>query len=475
MRARRLPFVLALVALLVVAVLIGNASGSSAPSAPASAAGLAGAQTHTWFCPGLPAPYQNGTGLVTFANTGDQPADVIVTTLPDQGDITRQRFTIAAHTNISKGRHQLGAPGSVTVETTGAGVVVEEGVATAGALESVACATRPSTHWYFPAGVTLRGVRQTLIIDNPYAADAKVNVSFRTANGMRRLERLQNLDVARRSRTIVAVENEVVREANVATQVDAVEGTVVAAQALTFTPDAGTPGVAYTLGAPAPAPRWTFAGSVATERTATFLAIMATGEDDVPVDVQAITASKTPVPPAIVDVEHDVVAVVQVGGCPPEPQTPCVAVPAGERYSLVVRGERPDTKVVAQVLTRYSGDNGDRGATTSFGATEAAPAWVFAGSWVRDEQATVLAVYNPDAAAATVDVQLVRDGKVDNMEKLQQLRVGPGGRANITVFSERNMTSRDGALVVRSSGRVFVERSIVAADELLRSTGVPLR
>src|SRR5262249_53565171 len=108
-----------------------------------------------------------------------------------------------------------------------------------------------------------------------------------------------------------------------------------------------------------------------------------------------------------------------------------------------------------------------------FGATEPLPAWAFAGSWIADEQTTELAVYNPEAAAAKVDVQIVRAGKVETPKRLQQVSVPPGGRLNITVFGNGTMPRGDAALVVRSSGRIFVERSIVADDEIVRSSGVP--
>jgi hypothetical protein len=469
--------VLTLVALVVVALLVGNASGSpdeaSPTDIPTGDATLTDAPAQVWFCPGLPAPFQNAAGRVTFANLGTEPAEVVVTSLPDDGDIRHQRFNLAGHTTMTKARNALGAPGSLTIEAFGPRVIVEEGVALPTALESAACAEKASAHWYFPAGVTVRGVAQSLIIDNPYAADAQVNVSFRTNNGLRRPERLQELDIARRSRTIVAVEDEVVREATVATQVDATSGSVVAAMALTFTPDSGRPGFAYALGAPDAADRWTFAGAVATDDTPTFLSLLGTGDEDIPVDVQAIINGRDRVAPAVVEVAHDTPVTVRIGRCPRQPKLPCVAVPPGEPYTLVVRTEEPDDAVVAQLMTRYGGGVGNRGAVTTFGAIEPLPAWAFAGSWVRNQQITELAVYNPEATAAKVDVQIVRAGKVETPKRLQQLTVRPGGRVNITVFDDETMPRADAALVVRSNGRVFVERSIVADDELIRSIGVP--
>lgn len=472
MRARRLPLVLTLVALVLLALLAGNASGSS-DDAPGADAALTDAPAQVWFCPGLPAPFQNAAGRVTFANLGAEPAEVVVTNLPDEGEISRRRFRVPAYTTVTKPRNALGAPGSLTIEAFGPRVIVEEGVVLPTALESSPCAEKTSTQWFFPAGVTVRGVSETLIIDNPYAADAKVNVSFRTSNGLRRPERLQELDIARRSRTIVAVENEIVREANVATQVDATSGAIVAAMALTFTPDAGTPGVAYSLGAPAAADRWTFAGGVASAETPTFLSLLATGDEDIAVDVQVVSNGRDRIAPAIVDVLSDRPAVVQIGQCPREPTTPCVAVPPDARYTLVVRAEEPDDGVVAQLSTRYRGDVGNRGAVTTFGATESLTAWAFARGWVRGAQTTELAIFNPDAAAVTVDVDLLRGGQVEKPQRLQQVTVRPGGRVSITVFGDRTIPEADAALVVTASGRVFVERSIVADDELIRSTGVP--
>src|SRR5207302_2436415 len=117
--------------------------------------------------------------------------------------------------------------------------------------------------WLFAAGSTPRGVQQWLVIDNPYASDARVDVTLRTSDGVLRPEPIQGLDIYRRSRALVPIHELAVRKARVAVEVDATLGSVVAAQTLVYTATAGTPGVTTSIGAPASAGEWTFAGGAA--------------------------------------------------------------------------------------------------------------------------------------------------------------------------------------------------------------------
>src|SRR5262249_27093188 len=155
----------------------------------------------------------------------------------------------------------------------------EEGISAADAFESTPCATRASPHWYFAAGSTPRGVQQWLVIANPYASDAKVNVTLRTSSGVRKPEDLQAMDVARRARTVIAVHDYAVRQDRVAVEVDSEIGSVVASQLSVVTSQAGNPGVAQTIGSPAPASEWTLPGGLARRDASTYLAIVNVGSD----------------------------------------------------------------------------------------------------------------------------------------------------------------------------------------------------
>ena len=138
------------------------------------------------------------------------------------------------------------------------------------------------------------------MIDNPYASDAKVDVTLRTSSGVRRPDALQGLDIARRSRDVIAIHDIAVRQDRVAVEVDAEVGSVVAAQTLVYTAAAGTPGVATVDRlAASPRPTGRSPGGVApTRRRPRCVAIANVGDDDAQVDVQATAeASKQALAP----------------------------------------------------------------------------------------------------------------------------------------------------------------------------------
>jgi hypothetical protein len=476
MKSRRFLFVLLLSALVAGALAAGRASSAPPPKplgakvAP-SAAVLTESST-VWFCPGLPSALPHASGSVTFSNIGDATAEVVVTDLADSGSASHVTVEVRADSVVTKARDQLGGPGALTVETFGGRVLVEEGIEDPRFTDTVPCATQSSPHWYFAAGTTPRGVQQWLVIDNPYASDAKVDVTLRTSTGLHRPAALQSLDIARRSREVIAIHDIAVRTDRVAVAVDAQVGTVVAAQALVYTPAAGTPGVALSLGSPAAAADWTFTGGVAQPGSTTVVAIANVGRDAAQVDVQATAeSSKQTLAPTNLTVAQDDVAWVQLGQCAAAPGKACVNIPAGVRYSLDIRSDQ-NVSIVAQTLTRFENAPAIVGTTTSPGAIAPARDWAFARNRVSGERATTLSMFNPSAAPAVVDIGLVHDGRLERPRVLQHVTVPPGRAVTVTVVGGRNPSKPDAALTIHASEPIFVERSMIAGSEVASSVGI---
>lgn len=476
MRSRRFLFALVLGALIIGALAAGHADGTAPAPAPTASvspsASVLGASDTVWFCPGLPPALSPKSARVTVANIGDAPTDVVVTDLADKGNATHVGFAVPSNTVVTKKREELGAPGSLTVESFGGQVVVEEGIERADGLDTTPCATRTSPHWYFAAGTTPRGVQQWLVIDNPYASDAKVDVTLRTSSGVRRPDLLQNLDITRRSRNVIAIHDIAVRQDRVAVEVDTEFGSVVAAQTLVYTSAAGTPGVAVSIGSPIAATDWRFPGGVAQTGSTGWVAIANVGDADAQVDVQPTAETSTQTLPATtLTVAQDDVAWVQLGQCAGTATKACVPLPVGMRYSLDVRSEQ-SVSIVAQTLTRF-GDAPDLvGTVTSPGAVAPARSWAFARSRVGGERTTTLSLFNPAAAPAVVGVGLVHDGSVDRPRALQNVTVPPGREVTLTVVGGRTPSTHDAALTVDSNAPIFVQRSIVATGEAVSSIGI---
>jgi hypothetical protein len=476
MRSRRFLFVVVLGALLVAALAAGHAGAtrpSPAPSASVSPnVSMLGSSNSVWFCPGLPTALPPRSARVTIANIGDTTADVVVTDLADKGTVTHLAVEVPPRSEVTNTRDQLGGPGALTVESFGGRVLVEEGTESARALDTVPCATRTSAHWYFAAGTTPRGVQQWLVIDNPYASDAKVDVTLRTSSGVRRPDALQSLDVPRRSRAVIAIHDIAVRVDRVAVEIDAEFGSVVAAQSLVYTSAAGTPGFAISLGVPTAAIEWTFPGGVAQAGSTALVAIANVGDANAQVDVQVTAeASKGLIAPATLTVAPDDVVWVQLGQCAGAATKACVAVPLGTRYSLDVRSEQ-SVSIVAQTLARFDDAPALVGTVTSPGTVAPARSWAFARSRVPGERSTTLSLFNPGADPAVVGVGLVSGGRVERPAALQGVTVPPGREVTLTVVGGRKPSKRDAALTIDSNVAVFVQRSIVATDEAVSSVGV---
>jgi hypothetical protein len=476
-KSRRFFFILALVVLVAVAFAIGNGSGASpervsAPAAETNAAVLASSNT-VWFCPGVPPKvYPSSAGRVTLSNIGDTAAEVEVTDLADSGKPTQLQLTVPARSVVTRNRDGFGGPGALTIETFGGRIVVEEGISAADAFESTPCATRSSAHWYFAAGSTPRGVQQWLVIANPYASDAKVDVTMRTSSGVREPDELQSMDVARRSRTIIAVHDYAVRQDRVAVEVNAELGSVVASQISVFTSDAGAPGVAQTIGSPAPASEWTLPGGLTRPGASTYLAIANVGDDTAQVDVQPTGGHrKNALSPLILTVPQDAVVWVQLGQCSGAASKSCITIPDGTRYVLDVRSEH-GISIVAQVFSRFQVASGALGTTTAMGAITPARAYVFGRIEPNGIESTTISVFNPSAIAAVVDLSTTSAGRLARRSDLQHVVIAPGGQTTLTLRDAKRRAGVDAAVTLTSSQPIFVERSIVLKDEASSSAGV---
>ncbi len=477
MKPRRALFVAVLVVIVAVAVAVGNAKQSrpEASAAAPVASGLPSGNSpagSVWFCPGLPGSLPAAADRVTFANVGDAPADVVVTVLPDKGQRSGATFTVGASSVTTKARAELGPPGALTVEGFGGRVVVEEGIDGRAGVDVTACATQGATQWSFAAGSTPRGVEQWLIIQNPFATDAKVDVTLRTSDGVRKPELLQSFDVRQRSRAVIAMHDVAVREDRLAVQVDARVGRVVASQSLVYTADAGQPAVATTLGTPSASSHWLFAGGTTVPDATTRLAIANVGADDVEVDVQILPGNNQASAAVPLTVAQDEVVWAQLGGCAPAGgANNCVPAAANVPYAVDVKATGGGA-IVAQMLTRGSGDSAQPGAATSLGAPQPARSWVFGRDRVDSVRSTTLAILNPLAQPARVDISVVHDGRVDHPGDLQGITVAPGHRATVRIVGGRRPSSAPRALIVDASSAVVVERTIVGATDESRSPGI---
>jgi hypothetical protein len=472
MTPRRTLLVAVLVAALVIALIIGNANDTTPANSGAQSSATLSPRTPgdaAWFCPGFPRALRAADTSITISNIGDVPADVVVTVLADTGNGGSRTFRVDGRSVTTHPRPELGPEGALTVESFGGHIVVEEGIDGEAGVEVAPCATRAAAEWQFAAGTTPRGVEEWLVVQNPFASDAKVDITLRTSSGVRKPELLQSYDVRRRSRAVLPIHGYAVRERRVAVEVQATTGQVVAAQTIVYTEAAAPRGVAMTIGTPAPSEQWYFAEGAAATGTTSWVAVANTQTVDATVDVHVTADDEELVPQLSLTVAQDDVVWIRLGGCAARATGDCVPIPASTRYALGLRAE--GVPIVAQVFTRFGADAPDSGVAAPLGTTQPARRWAFARDRVASEVTTSLALVNPLAQAAEVDISQVHDGRVDEPKRHV---VPPGGRVRVQTATAATARRPVRALVVDASSPVYAERIIVAGNGVGIAPGVAI-
>lgn len=474
--SRRAPVVVLVVLAIVGGVMAGRADAPrvARPREPVEAAQLAakGALSTAWYCPGLPAAFPIADQAVTLTNLGSSAAAVAVTVHPDDGSPPASRTVNVPRYSVRTFDRTMLSNGPLVVEPFSSDVVVSAGLETADALAIVPCATTAGADWYFAAGTTVRGVSQWLVLDDPFAADARVDVTLRTDSGLQLLPSLSGIDVPGRSRVVIPIHDEAVRRDRVSVEVHATVGRVVASQTLRFGAASGPPGVTTSIGAVTRASSWWFAGGDARAGASEVVAIAAVGQLDARVNVQAQAGAKAIVQPVELTVPSGGVSWVRIGGCSDSSRT-CLDVPSRSGYVIVVQSDA-DAPIVAQTLSRFDGD-GDRtlGAATSTGSTTPARRWVIPRTRAQGERSTSIALTDQAVDPAHVAVAIMYGGRVHRPASLRRLTIAPGERV---VLPRDELPLRvDAAVVVTSDVPIFAESTIYAERDATRAPGIAAR
>jgi len=478
--SRRLPILVLAVVTIAAGVAAGrsNAPAVARPVEPVEATQLppSAAVSTAWYCPGLPGVFPEKSQTLTLSNLGSSAARAAVTVHPDDGSAPVARTVSVPHDSVlTLNRSKIAsAAGPVVVEPFSPDVVVSAGLETDESLAVVPCATTAGTDWYFAAGTTVRGVSQWLVLEDPFAADARVDVTLRTDAGLQQLQSLSGLDVPGRSRVVIPIHDEAVRRPRVSVEVHATVGRVVASQTVRYTSTAGPPGVATSIGAVKPASTWWFTGGDTRPGASAIVAIANVAELDARVNVQVQTRSKTIVHPVQLTVPAGGVSWVRIGGC--TNSTPlCSDVPDGTGYVLLVQSDS-DAPIVAQTISRFDGQHGSTlGATMTVGSTSPARRWVIARTRMVGQQETSIALSDPGLQAALVAVAIVHSGRVDRPEALQRMKIAPGERFVLPPAAQRASGRVDAAVLITSSVPIFAESTIYAARDATRAPGIPAR
>lgn len=427
------------------------------PSAPP-----AGGLTQTWFCPGVPATGEDGVGgELVVANPGSTEISADVTLLNDEQTVVTNVVTVAPHdrTLLDLDAALSGQIVSAVVEVEGGGAIVEQrALHPAGAAVSP-CANSTSASWYLADGFTVGESRNQIVLTNPYDDVAIVDVGFATVDGPRTPTRFQAFPIEAHNVKIIdlgvsgaGAQGEEV----LAVKVEATRGQLIVGRLQHFT-SGGRLGFTMSLGAPAPRDQWWFAagekGSGIDERYSVY---NPTG-DDVAVDV-VFPGTTSDLLEIIVPAREVVIF------------DPGELAGVGEgRHAAVFATLAEQSIVVERALTTIV--DGQPSTAVVLGAVPRAEDGYVATTWTMaigpsEPTESALVVYNVDNLESTVAVEAVGAGGPVAIPGLEAIPLAPAGLITIDLTADAAL---DHALIVRSTTRVMVERSLSAGVGLGRS------
>lgn len=262
---RRLP-VLLLVATLLVGGGVASAVVATPPAqpfhpAPAALAALTAptaSDASSWYCTGGSGP-QNPIAQPTLylVNSGNQAVQGKVTVYDGTGKSASRPVSVPALGEATV------APGSIVaddwlasrVDLQGGGVAVSELVAGSTGWSVAPCSSVAGPNWYFASGATTQGNALFVSLFNPTPSDAVVDLQFVTGKGVVQPSQFQGLIIDPGAVVTAQVAAYVQTQVNVATEVVARSGKVVAAELEVHRGAAGS-GLSLRLGTPQPVARW---------------------------------------------------------------------------------------------------------------------------------------------------------------------------------------------------------------------------
>lgn len=476
-RVRRTPILVVVIAAIAVAAVAQQRASSSdgAATAPGASSGVgvasSAAVSSAWYCAeGTSVPDGRADETVIVASLAATNVDATVTVMPggDTKPVSRTlRLAPGEETSVRVADILATPEPGVVVETTGGRAAVSHRLDHGDDVAVEPCTRAAGPDWYFSAGTTVPGSEHDLALFNPFGEDAIVDVSFLTDTGPQEPDALQAVVVARHSRVTIAVQDSVLRQARVATQIHARVGRIVAEHTQIFdgtVPDTGPTrrGIAVSLGATAPVASWRIPSGTTRNGGAASLALANFGASEAKVEVHVVLVSDQKLAPQSVTIPARSVAAVDV----------TTRVPLGTDYAITataVDAAGHPAPVVAEVLTSWAPSSATPGVASTLGSTVAARRWVVPEPDVDADG--FVTVYNPgpDPVTATLLPSDFVDRRVGPKSE-PELAIAPG-RAQVVKLALLGSTPLPA--VVTANHPIVVGLTLLGPAGASLSAGIP--
>lgn len=247
------------------------------------------------------------------------------------------------------------------LEFDSASVVVTHSVAGPAGVGASPCAANASSDWYFAGGTTGRDALQMLLVFNPFADDAVVDITFATDDGTRSPQAFDGVPVPANSLVPINVTDIVARWPQLSTSVEARTGRVVVDRLVRLDGSEGLTGLSVAGGSPRASEVWVFpVGLAEAGVTQSYAVFNPSFDDTAEVDLEVRLDSPETngsVEPFELTVPPRRRVVVQIGDGTLHPAstnatiTGTARVPSGVGHTVTVRTFNQVPVVVEQLTT----------------------------------------------------------------------------------------------------------------------------
>jgi len=330
------------------------------------------------------------------------------------------------------------------------------------------CTAVASTSWYFAEGSSALDYDERLLIYNPFADEAVVQITTFGPRGDRSKANLSDVAVPSRSSVVVSLNDFILRHPFLSVAVNATRGRVVAWRALLAKPDDRADGLQFSLGATAVAQEWHFPDGAVGNGYEETLALLNPTEEEAAVEISLVTNKEILQPPKLLEL-----------AVPPQSSRSIALADfvQGRQKELgavgaVVRSTN-GVGVVAERTVWYSTSRLE-GVASTVGSPVLADRW-WLGPAAVAPQTDVVVVMNPGSTDVRVTITFLRRfGAPLAPAELDGVNVPSGARIRIPVGDTTG--GAPAVALIEATGPVAVERFSYSdqTSDVAALMGVPI-